>query len=234
MTLITTLLEIDAIEYTVPPDFAIDSAKIDQLAQAFLAAKGSINPILVQEINPIKFRLIEGYTEMLAAVRASEIDRNFAEIRAIVVPPELTPSVQVQVELLRRELPPGPAPTAIAGLQLDGIGILRAIAQLDKKVESQKEILNRLEGAIRGQAVPSSTVVTSPLLADFNQLREEELVRKLAKAKSSKNHPQLARAIVQEREAGGPFLSLENIVKRFQGTGRLGHQALVGFLDKWA
>ncbi|HAN46616.1 MAG TPA: hypothetical protein DCQ32_08705 [Cyanobacteria bacterium UBA8156] len=230
MTLITTLLEIEAIEYAIPPDWEIDQAKVAQLAQAFLAAKGSINPILVQEINPIKFRLIEGYTEMLAAVRASEIDRNFAEIRAIVVPPELTPSVQAQVELLRRALPPGQGTAAVAGMQLDGV--LRAIAQLDK---AQQERLHRLEAAINQQVPPPPpTVVTSPLLADFNHLSEEDLVRKLTKAKSSKSPPELARAIVQERERGGPFPSLATVVKRFQGTSRLGNAALLSLLDSWS
>jgi len=228
MTLITTLLEIEAIEYAIPPDWEVDQIKVEQLAQAFLAAKGSINPILVEEINPIKFHLIEGYTEMLAAVRASEIDRNFAEIRAIVVPPELIPSIQAQVELLRRALPPGQGNAAVAGMQLDGV--LRAIAQLDK---AQQERLNRLE-AVMKQQVPPPTVTTSPLLADFNQLSEGDLVRKLTKAKSSKNHPEFARAIVQEREIGGPFTSLENLAKRFQGTKRLGHATLLNLLDRWS
>ncbi len=230
MTLITTLLEIEAIEYAIPPDWEVDQTKVEQLAQAFLAAKGSINPILVEEINPIKFHLIEGYTEMLAAVRASEIDRNFAEIRAIVVPPELIPSIQAQVELLRRALPPGQGNAAVAGMQLDGV--LRAIAQLEK---SQQERLNRLEAVIKQQVPPpTATVVTSPLLADFNQLSEGELVQKLTKAKSSKNHPEFARAIVQEREIGGPFTSLENLAKRFQGTKRLGHTTLLNLLDRWS
>ncbi|NJK60352.1 MAG: hypothetical protein HC918_09085 [Oscillatoriales cyanobacterium SM2_1_8] len=163
MTLITTLLEIDAIEYAIPPGFGVDSAKIDQLAQAFLAAKGSINPILVREITPIQFALIEGYTEMLAAVRASEIDRNFAEIRAIVVPPEALPSVQAQVELLRRDLLQDRAAVAVEGMQLDAVlkaitqldraqqqrfhqldAVVQAIAQLEKKLEKTKPSLSRL------------------------------------------------------------------------------------------
>ncbi len=229
MTLITTLLEIEAIEYAVPPNWEIDQTKVEQLAQAFLAAKGSINPILVEEINPIRFRLMEGYTEMLAAVRASEIDRNFSEIRAIVVPPELTPSIQAQVDLLRRALPPGQGTAAVAGLQLDGV--LRAIAQLEK---SQQEHFTNLASVIHQRVQPPPpTVVTSLLLADFNRLSEGDLVRKLTQAKSSKNHPALARAIVQERESGGPFTSLENLAKRFQGTKRLGDKTLLGLLDKW-
>ncbi len=229
MTLITTLLEIEAIEYAIPPNWEIDQAKVEQLAQAFLAAKGSINPILVEEINPIRFRLMEGYTEMLAAVRASEIDRNFSEIRAIVVPPELIPSIQAQVALLRRALPPGPPNAAVAGLQLDGV--LRAIAQLG---QAQEERWQHLATLIQQRVQPPPpTVVTSLLLADFNRLSEGDLVRKLTQAKSSKNHPELARAIVHEREIGGPFTSLENLTKRFQGTKRLGDKTLLSLLDKW-
>ncbi|MFQ3678960.1 MAG: hypothetical protein SNJ60_00400 [Pseudanabaenaceae cyanobacterium] len=229
MTLITTLLEIDAIEYTIPPGFAVNSAKIDQLAQAFLAAKGSINPILVREITPIQFALIEGYTEMLAAVRASEIDRNFTEIRAIVVPPEILPSVQAQVELLRRDLPLGQGSAAVEGMQLDAV--LKAIARLEK---SHQEQIQGLAAVIEQRVQPPApTPATSRLLADFNQLSEGDLVRKLDKIKNSKHHPELARAIVQERETGGPFTSLSNVAKRFQGTKRLGDKTLLGLLDTW-
>ncbi len=102
--LLTTTLDIDSItSERLRKEF--DETELERLAKAIISSGGIINPILVREISPIKYDVIEGHFEYYAAVKASEIEPTFAEIRAIVLSKDLefNEGIREQIDILRKK-----------------------------------------------------------------------------------------------------------------------------------
>lgn len=83
-----------------------DSKVIEILANLFIAAETTINPIIVRQTGLESYEVVDGHCEYYAAVRAREISLVKAEtIQAFVLGPELTPDCEQaildQVERLR-------------------------------------------------------------------------------------------------------------------------------------
>ena len=70
------------------------------IAKSLIANDDLIKPILVRQVSPIRYQVIEGHREYFAAVKAREISPDFDEIRAVVVPKDLQDSVLEQYRLL--------------------------------------------------------------------------------------------------------------------------------------
>jgi len=102
--LLTTTLDIDSItSERLRKEF--DETELERLARAIISSGGIINPILVRELSPIKYEVTEGHFEYYAAVKASEIEPTFAEIRAIVLSKdlELNEGIREQIDILRKK-----------------------------------------------------------------------------------------------------------------------------------
>jgi hypothetical protein len=76
------------------------------IAKSLIANDDLIKPILVRQVSPIRYQVIEGHREYFAAVKAREISPDFDEIRAVVVSKDLQDSVLEQYRLLFPEADP--------------------------------------------------------------------------------------------------------------------------------
>ena len=102
MSLLTSSIDLDMIVSPVsqePSQF--QSSQIEQLANLFLQAGGTVKPILLRRVSPISFEILEGYFEYYAALKAQEIDDQFTAIRAYVVPTDLESTILEQYNFLR-------------------------------------------------------------------------------------------------------------------------------------
>jgi hypothetical protein len=102
MSLLTSSIDLDMIVSPIseePSQF--QSSQIEQLANLFLQAGGTVKPILLRRVSPISFEILEGYFEYYAALKAQEIDDQFTAIRAYVVPTELESTILEQYNFLR-------------------------------------------------------------------------------------------------------------------------------------
>ena len=96
------LLDISAVESDQDRS-QFSEKELTDLAQKLIASDDLIHPILVTQINPVRFKVIQGHFAYFAAVKASEMDPTFDEIRAIIVPKELQEDVLAQYRLLLPE-----------------------------------------------------------------------------------------------------------------------------------
>lgn len=99
MSLNFYLLDIDSVESNHHRSDYDDNILMD-IAKSLIANDDLIKPILVRQVSPIRYQVIEGHREYFAAVKAREISPDFDEIRAVVVPKDLQDSVLEQYSLL--------------------------------------------------------------------------------------------------------------------------------------
>lgn len=223
MSLLTTLLDIDAIECEIPIS-TFDPGQIERLAHAILASQGLINPILVREINPIKFSVIEGAFEYYAAVKASEIDHLFAEIRAIVVPNDRRESIFDQVQILRKGSNKSSSESVSSDTKMIEMFIRQQMTLLKEEILLNREALkieikaqNSYLDSLEKKVTPSSIEIKKKLIHDLNSLDEKEIEAKLKelqskrllsnRSKGTKNLSETLKKISQER----PFSRVKDI-----------------------
>ncbi|WP_103668451.1 hypothetical protein [Pseudanabaena sp. BC1403] len=102
MSLLTSSIDLDMIVSPVSQEISqFQSSQIEQLANLFLQAGGTVKPILLRRVSPISFEILEGYFEYYAALKAQEIDDQFTAIRAYVVPTEIESTILEQYNFLR-------------------------------------------------------------------------------------------------------------------------------------
>jgi len=99
MSLNFYLLDIDSVESNHHRSDYDENILMD-IAKSLIANDDLIKPILVRQVSPIRYQVIEGHREYFAAVKAREISPDFDEIRAVVVPKDLQDSVLEQYRLL--------------------------------------------------------------------------------------------------------------------------------------
>jgi len=81
--------------------------EIEELAHKILAANGVINPIVVKQVGPLSYSVVEGHFEFYAALRAKEINPGFEEIQVFILTddPKINNAILEQVHLLRGKQP---------------------------------------------------------------------------------------------------------------------------------
>jgi hypothetical protein len=80
MMLLAKLLETEYISSDRRKD-KFSETEIEELAHKILAANGVINPIVVKQVGPLSYSVVEGHFEFYAALRAKEINPGFEEIQ---------------------------------------------------------------------------------------------------------------------------------------------------------
>ncbi|BAU10810.1 hypothetical protein LEP3755_13020 [Leptolyngbya sp. NIES-3755] len=117
------------------------SEVIEQAANAILEAEGTINPIVVRQLNYQEFEVIDGHLEYHAAARAKELDLAGGEmIDAIVVEPENEAAILEQIRLLRSSKQ---SETPMQSTSDSSSAIKHRLTNLEKQIENQLGELNR-------------------------------------------------------------------------------------------
>ncbi|MEN9253243.1 MAG: hypothetical protein Q6L58_12475 [Thermostichales cyanobacterium BF3_bins_165] len=209
------LLDIAAVESDRDPS-TFDELRLAALADTLLKTDDLIQPILVTQLTPVRFRVLAGHFQYFAALKANQLDPTFDEIRAIIVPGELQGDVLKQYELLglRSEGAGGEA-----GFQELLVGMATRLQQLERYVLEQgavieelraqnQEILGELKQALRPR--PMKTQVAKLTLAEVNQLDREQLHARLGLFSQTLDEgarEDLVRAMVESR----PFHSTQHL-----------------------
>lgn len=167
--LLTTSLDIDSISSERNRE-EFNELELETLARAIIASGGIINPILVREISPIKYEVIEGHFEFYAAVKASEIDFKFAEIRAIVFPKDsqLDENIINQIKILRKK-----ETSSIVRLTDNSIHFQKHFNNLEQFLLNQFSIL---ESKINP---PQSQVIDLSAFQELLRQQEERIVKQV-------------------------------------------------------
>ena len=106
MMLLAKLLETEYISSDRRKD-KFSETEIEELAHKILAANGVINPIVVKQVGPLSYSVVEGHFEFYAALRAKEINPGFEEIQVFILTddPKINNAILEQVHLLRGKQP---------------------------------------------------------------------------------------------------------------------------------
>jgi len=102
MMLLTKLLETEYISSDRRKE-EFSETEIEELAGKILLANGVINPIVVKQVGPLSYAVVEGHFEFYAALRAKEINPGFEEIQVFILTddPKIDDAILEQVRLLR-------------------------------------------------------------------------------------------------------------------------------------
>lgn len=102
MSLLTSSIDLDMIEPPSPSmEAQFQNSELEYFAKLMLKSGDTVRPIILSKISPISFRILEGYFEYYAALKAQEIDEQFTAIRAYVAPKESESSLLEQYHFLR-------------------------------------------------------------------------------------------------------------------------------------
>jgi ParB-like chromosome segregation protein Spo0J len=106
MMLLTKLLETEYISSNRRKE-EFSETEIEELAGKILLANGVINPIVVKQVGPLSYAVVEGHFEFYAALRAKEINPGFEEIQVFILTddPKIDDAILEQVRLLRGKQP---------------------------------------------------------------------------------------------------------------------------------
>ncbi len=102
MMLLAKLLETEYISSDRRKE-EFSETEIEELAHKILAANGVINPIVVKQVGPLSYSVVEGHFEFYAALKAKEINPGFEEIQVFILTddPKINNAILEQVHLLR-------------------------------------------------------------------------------------------------------------------------------------
>jgi hypothetical protein len=102
MMLLTKLLETEYISSDRRRE-EFPETEVEELAGQILLANGIINPIIVKQVGPLSYAVVEGHLEFYAALRAKEINPGFEEIQVLILTgdPKIDGAILKQVSMLR-------------------------------------------------------------------------------------------------------------------------------------
>ncbi len=102
MSVLTSSIDLDMIEPPLPSMAAqFNASELEYFAKLLLKSGDTVRPIILSKISPISFRILEGYFEYYAALKAQEMNEQFTAIRAYVAPKEIESSLLEQYQFLR-------------------------------------------------------------------------------------------------------------------------------------
>jgi competence ComEA-like helix-hairpin-helix protein len=141
MMLLTKLLETEYISSDRRKE-EFSETEIEELAGKILLANGVINPIVVKQVGPLSYAVVEGHLEFYAALRAKEINPGFEEIQVFILTddPKIDDAIREQVRLLRGKQPVnGDEARVLAQKVLD---LDNRLKDLHSMIEAQKKYID--------------------------------------------------------------------------------------------
>lgn len=137
MSLVPFSVDLDTI---ISPDPQIISQfqddQIYKLASFFLQVRDTVRPIILRQVTPISFEILDGYFEYFAAIRAQEMDDQFTAIQAYITPPKIEAAILEQYRFLRS-----------LSVQIDSFESVKQVVN-DKVADENLQNLSQTEEAI--------------------------------------------------------------------------------------
>lgn len=99
MSFKTSLVDIDKINSKIKRS-TFSEVELEKLAQSILQLNGIVKPLVLKEISPDKYEIVEGDFQFYGALKAWEIDDDFEMIRAFIVNEKENDLVTEQLKLL--------------------------------------------------------------------------------------------------------------------------------------
>lgn len=196
-----------------------DSQLIEELAQLILQGEGLISPLIIeQEPTLLTFRLVSGFLEYHAAMRAREINLEKAEnIQAFIIGVDFEESrrkaLEAQIAKIKDGTPPPPLPDAV-GKALNNLESHFSVMQKDVAVTLESinyastEVLKGVVSIDRKFDALLPLVPKSQININSPKLTVEELCRVNGIGKK------YAQEILDYREQnGGRFMSLNDLAQ---------------------
>jgi competence ComEA-like helix-hairpin-helix protein len=201
MMLLTKLLETEYISSNRRKE-EFSETEIEELAGKILLANGVINPIVVKQVGPLSYAVVEGHFEFYAALRAKEINPGFEEIQVFILTddPKIDDAIREQVRLLRGEQPVN-GKVVSKVLDLDN-----RLKDLDSMIEAQKKYIVELIKLVR--EILDKIKPNNPVKINSATLDELTDVPGIGKSRASK--------IIDLREKHGPFKSFDDLLSKLK------------------
>ena len=184
MSLLTSSIDLDMIEPPSPSmEAQFKSSEIEHFANLLLKSGDTVRPIILSKISPISFRILEGYFEYYAALKAQEMDEQFTAIRAYVAPKEIESTLLEQYQFLSdRHAHPSVSPDnhvknpAIPVVTSDEASLRKIVEQLESSLNHTLKSLStdlstkiaRLDQRLTDL---SNTVSTSTIQVNHSQTK---------------------------------------------------------------
>ncbi len=224
--LIAQLLVTDYISSTESKS-QFSETEIEELAHKILAANGVINPIVVKQVGPLSYAVVEGHFEFYAALKAKEINPGFEEIQVFILTddPKINNAILEQVHLLRGKQAVKDKDTALTQKVLD---LDNRLKDLHSVIEEQKnylddriaeliklvsEIPDKIKASKAGQTSKKSKKKeksNNPVKINSATLSELINVDGIGEATASQ--------ILGLREKHGSFKSFEDLLSKLKGV----------------
>lgn len=225
-----------------------DENAIEKLAEMLIATGCLLKPLILKQVSPMKYKVLEGHFEYYAAVSANKRDTQRilrGMVSAFVVKPEVENIAIQQAQMLNKTI----STTEIKTVSISSSSSLERELQEMKVIQAQNT--QRLEDVIRQSqrqilevlstlkakesenfSKPSiSTIsqrseVESEILNALNTWDVAELVKRL---KSAGVTQKIAEKLVNKR-ISSPFKSLREVVKSKIG---IGEKIMDGIIAAW-
>jgi ParB-like nuclease domain len=166
-------VDVKNISSTVPISKFAES-ELDRLADTILAVDGLLRPLIIKEVEPEKYIVIEGHREYYAALKAKEKDLNKAEmVNAFVIKDQLENSAIEQLKLLQDSQPEPIEDRSVKSDRSELVdlllpNLLSAISQqlqpIVAQLDEHKEILDVLISARQIPSIQKPSDLRSPEL----------------------------------------------------------------------
>jgi hypothetical protein len=114
---------------------------LEKLANLILNASGVINPIVVKQVAPLSFTVVEGHFEFYASLKAKEINPTFEEIQVLILTgdSQTDESISEQIKLLRNKPSNGSSKDNDEYKNLEKL-LLDRFSQLETKLNSSLSV----------------------------------------------------------------------------------------------
>jgi hypothetical protein len=208
------------------------NADIEALADAILASKGLIYPLILKQQGIDSYTVVTGHLEYYAAARAREKNPRQAEmVNALVISAQIEAQIKRQTELLTTDRSIGSKVQDSAPMSESKLTNLEL--RLEQRVNEIQSSVNVQIGQLKDHIKELEQRLPQPEdpLHLFNTLTESQLALKLQRARIS-NATKLAKNILtartkQPQQHFGDYRSIVDNVKGF------GDKTLLNIIDAW-
>ncbi len=214
--------------------------EIEELAHKILAANGVINPIVVKQVGPLSYAVVEGHFEFYAALRAKEINPGFEEIQVFILTddPKINNAILEQVHLLRGKQPVN---NKVASAdpndheQDKGTILTQKVLDLDNRLKDLHSVIEEQKNYLDGRIAELIKLVSE--IPDKIKASKDSQTSQRSKKKEKSNNPvkinsatldeltnvtgvaeSTALKIIDLREKHGSFKSFDDLLSKLKGV----------------
>ena len=237
MKLSTSIVSVKRINSSLPRS-EFSEERIEEAAQAILAAEGLINPLILRRTSLESYQVVEGDFEYYAAVRAKEINLLKGEtIGAFIIEPEKEEVLQQQIALFRQTQKTTVILETDSSSSNQEIRITNVESRLDNRFNELKQEQEKIRQELtqRINKLEESIPKKQEPLDSLNSLSEAELSFELERRSRVSAPKKKAKAIVEARnkkkKQNSKFKDYADVVKSVKG---IGDKTMLTIIDAWS